>query len=108
MTTGPSPRMWSSSAGGGTGALRKGVEDEVGAGDLQRAGRLVRPLDGQVGPDHHEGARRAAPLLVIDAEGLGHGPLRVEVGEQGDADAKLALERAVTVGRVNRDAVELR
>src|SRR3954453_12662960 len=97
--------MWSSSAGGGTGALRKGVEDEVRARDLERAGRAVDPLDGQVGADHRERARRAAPLLVVEAVRLRQRALRVEVGEQRDADAELLLERVVRVGGVDRDAV---
>src|SRR3954452_6518735 len=99
--------MWSSSAGGGTGALRKGVEDEVRAGDLQRAGRTVDPLDSQIGADHHERARRAAPLLVVEAVRPRNGALRVEVSEQRDADAEVLLEGVVRVGRVDRDAVHL-
>src|SRR3954447_25967956 len=107
MTSGPSPRMWSSGAGGGTGALRNRVEDQVRPRDLERAGRTVDPLDRQVGADHDERSRRVAPALVVQAEGLGELALRVEVGEQRDADAEMLLERLMRVGRVDRYAVEL-
>src|SRR5436190_22778112 len=107
ITSGPSPRTWSSSVGGGSGALRNGVEDEVRARDLERARRAVRPLDRQVGADHHERARRGAPLLVVDAVSVRYRALRVEIGQQRDADAQMVLERLVGVGRVDRDAVEL-
>src|SRR3954447_4177018 len=99
--------MWSSSAGGGTGALRNRVEDQVGAGNLERARRTVDPLDRQVGADHHECARRTAPLLVVEAVGLADRAFRMEVREQWDANPELLLERVMRVGRIDRDAVHL-
>src|SRR3954451_21216823 len=99
--------MWSSSAGGGTGALRNRVEDQVRPGDLERARRTVDPLDRQVGPDHHERASGAAPLLVVEPVGLADGALWMEIREQRNADPKLLLKGVVRVGRVHRDAVHL-
>src|SRR3954454_23613234 len=99
--------MWSSGAGGGTGALRNGVEDQVGPGDLECAGRTVDPLDRQVGADHYEPPCRTAPAVVVAAERVGDRTFGVEVGEQRDADAQVVLERLVRVGRVDRYAVHL-
>src|SRR5918998_5938386 len=89
-SSGPSPREWSSSAGGGgaleprspSGGACKGVEDQVRAGYLERARRAVRPDDAQVRADHHERTLAVAPLVAVDAVAARHLSLRVEVGEQ--------------------------
>src|SRR4051794_5671062 len=99
--------MWSSSAGGGTGALRNRVEDQVRPGNLERARRTVDPLDREVRPDHDERASRAPPLLVVEAIGLADGALRVEVGEQRDTNPELLLEGVVGIRGVDGDAIHL-
>src|SRR4051794_37504043 len=108
MTSLPSPRTWSSGCSSGGLELVYGVEDEIGAWNLEGCRRHVRPLHLEVRPEHHERALVVTALLDVDAVLLRDLALRVEVGEQRDRDAEMLLERLVREGGVDRDPVELR
>src|SRR4051794_26988795 len=97
-STPPWPRTWSSGPGSGGPALVKCVEDEIGARDLERAWRRVRPHDAEVGPDHHESAPRDAVVVDPQAVPARDLALGVEVREQRDGDAQVLLERLVRPG----------
>src|SRR5690348_6754967 len=111
MTSGPSPRTWSSTPTGGTGAERRSdvgverVEDQVGAGQVARRRRLVAPLHDAVGADQHERALREA-AGVQDPEGGADGALGLEVRELLDLDVERVLERGLRVVGVAGHAVE--
>src|SRR3954454_1620646 len=95
MTSLPSPRTWSSGCGSGGPELVKGVEDEIGARDLEGRRRHVGPLHVQVRPDDDERALVVAALLDVGPVRARDLALRVEVGEQGEGDAELLLEGLV-------------
>src|SRR4051795_2232106 len=98
MTSRPSPRTWSSASGSGGLELVKGVEDEIGAWDLEGRRRHVRPLHLEVRPDHHQRALVVAAFLDVDVVLLRHLALGMEVGEQRERDAQVLLEGLVREG----------
>ena len=85
----------------------EGVEEEVGARQVARRGRLVAPAHDRVGADHDERPLREA-ARVQHAEGAAGGALGLEVRELLDRDAELLLERLLGPDRVAGDAVERR
>src|ERR1700742_2036465 len=88
-------------------AARSGADrlaDDVGAGELARARRLVGPGDVAALVDQDEGAVGDAGGVDVGAEGLGDLAVRLEVGEQHRVDAELLLEGFVGVGAVDAEA----
>ena len=81
------------------------VEDQVGAGQIARGGRLIAPLHDAVGADDGQRPLREA-ALVVDAEGAAGGALGLEVRQLLDAHAELLLKRGLRVGGVAGDAVQ--
>src|SRR3954447_18915651 len=115
MPSSPAPRTWSSGPTGGIWALPRsamtlgeGVEDDVGAGELAGAGRLVGPGDPALLVDEDEGAVGEAERRVeVGAVGAGDLSLRLEVREQGGVDPQLLLEGLVSEEAVDADPDQL-